>query len=643
MANRRNFLKKIGYGTLIWTFFPYLSKCTKTSSSWPNILWLSCEDISPNLGCYGDKYAKTPTLDQLASSGVLYTNAYTVAGVCAPNRSSIITGVFASTLGTQNMRSGGEGVDRSDKPHLPPSVKCFSEFLREAGYYCTNNAKEDYNFVTPPTAWNESSNRAHWKNRPAGKPFFAVFNYGGTHEGSIRLNEVQRAERTRRLTPEQRQDRQKLELPPYYPDTPTTREYWARYYELITAMDYWVDDQLKEIKNAGLSEDTIVFFWSDHGVGMPRAKRWIYDSGTHIPLIVYIPKKFRSIAQKTPGIKDDQLINSIDFAPTVLNLAGLPIPAYLQGRPFLGKNLPPERQFVYGIRDRMDERYDTIRSVRDKRYRYLVNYRCFKPYYQYMQSAEQGPVMKEIRRLEQVGELPEKVALFTARQKPPEELYDVQNDPHEVDNLANKPEFLDILKKMRDEHLKWMLQTRDTGLIPEAEIVELEKQLGSRMAILQQPDSEEFLKELQKVALLAGKPDQEDQKVLENYLDNKHPAIRFWAVTGIGNLVDKNHLLITKIERKVSDESPIVRVALARTLFKMGKLDKALPILRRELKSDQEWVRLSAAIVLDEMGDASRALIPEMQQALEDKENKYVVRVVNHALNNLLDTNKRVR
>jgi len=336
METRRQFLKQIGKASFGVSLLSLSFHCkNKGQQKRPNILWLSCEDINPNLGCYGDKNAKTPTLDKLASEGILYKNAFTVAGVCAPNRSSIITGMYASTLGTHNMRSGGEGVKRSNKPHLPEPIKCFSEYLRNAGYYCTNNYKEDYNFVTPETAWDESSRQAHWKNRPKGKPFFAVFNYTGTHEGHIRLSDEKHAEVTKRLTLEQRQDPSKLKLPPYYPDTPITRKYWARYYELITALDYWIADHLKELDDAGLAEDTIVFFWSDHGVGMPRAKRWLYDSGTHIPLIVRIPEKFRQNGQGQPGTVDEQLVSSVDFAPTVLNLVGLPIPDYMPGRPLV--------------------------------------------------------------------------------------------------------------------------------------------------------------------------------------------------------------------------------------------------------------------------------------------------------------------
>lgn len=643
MLTRRHFLKKIGKGAIISSILPFGTLCQKANRSRPNILWLSCEDINPHLGCYGYKNAITPTLDKLASEGVLWENVFTVAGVCAPNRSSIITGMYASTLGTHNMRSGGEGVKRSAKPHLPEPVKCFSEYLRAAGYYCTNNSKEDYNFITPETAWDESSQTAHWKNRPEGKPFFAIFNYIGTHEGSIRSTEEQRMETTRRLSPDQRQDRQKLELPPYYPDTEITREYWARYHELITSLDYWIADRLKELDDAGLTEDTIVFFWSDHGVGMPRAKRWIYDSGTHVPVIVRIPEKFRQRNQGIPGTKANQLVSCVDFAPTVLNLVGLPIPDYMQGQSFLGPNLPPERKYVFSIRDRMDERYDIIRSVRDNRYRYIRNYKCFKPYYQYLEYAEQSPVMKEIRRLAQEGKVPETVTLFTADHKPAEELYDLQNDHYEINNLADKPEYQEILENLRNVQLEWMLKTNDLGLIPELEMVELEKKYGSRYAILKQPGSKDLIKRLHNIAVLAGQRKVDNIDKFTKLLPDENASIRYWALIGLGNLAEEALSALESVRKRLDDSSPIVRIAAAEALCKMGKTAEALSILRKEMKNENEWVRLNAVIILDEMGETARPVIPLLREALNDQDNKYVVRVANHALNNLLGLHNEVR
>jgi len=647
MVTRRQFLKASSIGTAAAALTRWRRLGAASSTSRPNILWISCEDISPHLGCYGHSNAHTPTLDRLASGGIRYENAFTVAGVCAPNRSSIITGVYSTTLGSHHMRSGGEGTERSTKPTPPPYVKCFSEYLRAAGYYCTNNYKEDYNFVRSEAAWDESSRTAHWRNRSdPGQPFFAVFNYTGTHEGSVRLTKSQHAERTKRLTPTQRQNPDTLTPPPYYPDTPVVRRTWANYYELITAMDYWADDILKQLREDGLAGDTIVFFWSDHGVGLPRAKRWIYDSGTHVPLIVHIPEKFRVNGQGNPGTVDDRMVSSVDFASTVLNLTGLPIPDHMLGQPFLGPNLPPERHYVYGARDRMDERYEIIRMVRDKRYQYIRNYEPFKPYYQYMNTAEKGTIMRELHRAAEKGSLPPDAAWFVAETKPVEELYDLEKDPHQVKNLADDPEYRSILDRFRAEHEKWIFDTGDLGLIPEPELVVLEERYGSRYAILRQPgpDDESFLRTVRSVAVRAGRPGKSDLPDLMEALENEHAAVRYWAVTGIGNLARVGESAVDSVNEALDDPSPTVRVAAARALFRMDHEGQAaLPRLIAELKSPHEWVRLHAAIALDSIGDKARPAIPTLKEALKDTHNKYVVRVANHALNELLGTNNRAR
>ncbi|MCH8219354.1 MAG: sulfatase, partial [Planctomycetes bacterium] len=332
----------------------------QAAASRPNILWLSCEDISPHIGCFGDPFAKTPRIDQLATEGVRYVNTFTAAGVCAPCRSGIITGMYHTTLGTHHMRSSAK---------LPDTIKAFTTYLRQAGYYCSNNSKTDYQTKDLKDAWDESSGKAHWRQRSTDQPFFAVFNFGGCHESGIARESKYRTV-TQEFTPDQRQDPNKLHLPPYYPDTPIVREDWKRNYELITAMDAWAGDLMDQLRADGLYGETIIFFWSDHGVGLPRAKRWLYDSGTHVPLVVRIPAQYRMHGQGTPNAIDDRLVSSIDFAPTVLRLAGVPIPGNMQGRPFLGDSLPAPRDYVFGARDRMDERYDIIRAVRDKRYRY---------------------------------------------------------------------------------------------------------------------------------------------------------------------------------------------------------------------------------------------------------------------------------
>lgn len=429
----------------------------------PNILWITCEDTSPDLGCYGDPYARTPNLDRLATEGARFLNAFTVAGVCAPSRSGIITGMYPSSIGTHHMRSNAVP---------PPFVKCFPEYLRAEGYYCTNNLKTDYNFDAPRTAWDESGRNAHWRNRSAGQPFFCVFNIVTTHESRIRAPRDQFESLVAGLRPEDRHDPRQAPLPPYYPDTPIVRRDVGNYYDLVSAMDLEVGRILRELEADGLAGDTVVFFYGDHGRGLTRSKYWIYDSGIHIPLLIRWPGRI------APGSVADRLVSGIDFGPTVLSIAGIAAPPHMQGRAFLGGHDGGERQYVYAARDRIDEIYDIIRCVRDKRYKYIRNYQPGKPYAQAMYDADRMPTMQEMRRVNfeswtrRNRGLEGPLAVFFAPEKPVEELYDTANDPHEVNNLAGSAEHGRTLVRMRAAHQEWMRETSDLGVVPEMELRE---------------------------------------------------------------------------------------------------------------------------------------------------------------------------
>ncbi len=607
-------------GKLMKSLFTFLMFATGLlqAADRPNILWLSAEDISPHLGCYGDANANTPHLDQLAKEGTRYTHAFTTAGVCAPCRSGIITGMYQTTLGTHHMRC---------RAQLPEKIRPFTQYLREAGYYCTNNSKTDYQFSAPKDTWDQSSGKAHWRGRKKGQPFFAVFNFTGCHESGI-ASEGKYKSVTQELPEKHRQDAGKLPLPPYYPDTPVVREDWKRNYELITAMDGWVGQLIAQLKEDGVYDNTIIFFWSDHGVGLPRAKRWLYDSGTRVPLIVRVPDGKPAVSGR--------MVSSIDFGPTVLRLAGLTVPKHVQGRSFI-HDAP--RDFVYGARDRMDERYDIIRSVRGPRYRYIRNYEPLKTYYQYMNTPEKGATMMEIRRVQAAGKMPAAAALFMASAKPAEELYDLETDPHEIRNLAGQPEHAARLKRMREVHLQWVRDTGDLGLLPEAEIEIREKTVGARYQILQ--GKNKLNAELGRVAALASSGFNALPELLQAM---RHPdaAVRYWGATGVGNIGKPVASAKPKMIEALKDSSPSVRIAAARALGKLGFPGQALPTLEAELKSKHQWGRLAAAIVLDEMDEQARPAIPALKQALVKQPNKYIVRVANRALNELQGTQNTV-
>ncbi|RMG75345.1 MAG: DUF229 domain-containing protein, partial [Bacteroidetes bacterium] len=412
----------------------------------PHILWITTEDMSPRLACYGDSIAHTPNLDRLAAQGVRYTHAFSVSGVCAPSRAALITGMYPTTIGAQHMRTMKRTAALADitDPELlaiptyeavpPPEVRCFPELLRAAGYYCTNNAKEDYQFTRPITAWDESSNQAHWRNRNSGQPFFAVFNIGITHESQVWA----RADEPWLI------DTSAVEVPPYYPNTPIVRRDLARHYNNIQLMDGRVGEILAELEAEGLLDSTIIFFFGDHGDGLPRAKRWCYDSGLRVPLLIRWPKALGG------GSVDSSLVSFVDFAPSVLSIAGVPVPGWMQGQAFLGpQRADTPRAYIYAARDRMDPAIDNVRAVRDQRYKYLRNYMPERPYVQFLPYRDRMGLMQELLRLDAAGELEGPQRLWFRQTKPREELFDCLADPHEIHDLAGDPRYAAKLAELR--------------------------------------------------------------------------------------------------------------------------------------------------------------------------------------------------
>ncbi|MFC2116714.1 sulfatase-like hydrolase/transferase [Bacteroidota bacterium] len=448
---RREFIGLVGGGMAAFAL-PGCISGIKTAKERPNILWISCEDINSDLGCYGNAEVSTPNIDRLASQGIRYTNAFTVASVCAPNRSGIITAMYPTAIGSMHMRAGHKNYEVVP----PPYVKCFTEYLRAEGYYCTNRGKTDYQFMPPITAWDRNSrNHYDWRGKADGQPFFSVINHYGTHESKIRPPHDK----------ELNIDPASVILPPYYPDSPVVRRDWARYLDNIDALDKHVGEILERLEQDGLAENTVVFFWSDHGRGLPRAKRWLYDSGIHVPLIIRWPGKIK------PCTTSDDLVSSLGFGPTVMSIAGVEIPSYMQGKAFLGEQASPPEEYIFAAGNRMGGTYDNIRCVRDKQFKYIRNYQPEKPYAQPQGATDQSPTMKEMRRLNAEGILigPEK--LFFRETKPIEELYDITLDPHEINNLAGLPEYTNVLERMRKVHESWKKETIDLGHIPEDELI----------------------------------------------------------------------------------------------------------------------------------------------------------------------------
>ncbi len=428
----------------------------------PNILWISTEDMSAHLGCYGDKVARTPNIDRLASQGIRYTNVFTTAAISAPCRAGIITGMYQTSIGCMHMRttsyrrSADNPVEFTAVP--PHYVKTFTEYLRTAGYYCTNNSKTDYQFAkdpVPASIWDECSRNAHYRNRPdKNQPFFAVFNWLGTHESQDwDISNV-------------KTDPKSVNVPPYYPDNEIIRRNIAKMYDNIARLDSVVGVLINELEREGELDNTIIFFWGDHGDGLPRAKRWLYDSGLNVPLIIRFP------GGRDAGTVNGQLISSIDFGPSVLSLAGIPVPSHMQGRPFLGNQASSPRDAVFAARDRVDESYDMIRSVRTKDFLYIRNYYPNEPFPIWVPYLSNMPIYKEMLRLDAEDKLTGPQKSWMAYKRPPEELYDVKADPYQINNLAENPGYNSVRDELRKRQDQWTIETGDMGLLNEPEMIE---------------------------------------------------------------------------------------------------------------------------------------------------------------------------
>ena len=424
----------------------------------PNIIWLVLDDASPALGSYGDRQAITPNMDHLAREGARFTRAFTHTPVCAPSRSGLVTGMYPTTIGSHHMRSL-----RIDPPET------FMAMLRKAGYFVSWPGKVDFNFdpggltKLPDGA---ADNTAEWWTAPPPKqPFFAYRNLGVTHEAQVRGDAVLHAKNTARLKPGERHDPLKMKVPSFLPDAPEVRKDLAQFYDLMTAADYQVGDVLEWLDRNNLSSNTIVFLFGDHGTGMPRSKRWVYDSGIHVPLLIRWPDHIK------PGTIREDLVAFIDFAPTLLAIVGIAPPSTMQGQVFLGEKRAPDRPYIFASRDRMDETFDRIRAVRDTRFQYIRNFHPELPYSQVNAYNEQNPTMRVWRQLHEQGKLTGAPAAFFAPTKPPEELYDTSVDPDEIHNLATDPKFRKVLERLRGVMNRWITETKDLGEVPEEELL----------------------------------------------------------------------------------------------------------------------------------------------------------------------------
>ena len=586
----------------------------------PNILWITSEDHGPQMGCYGDALARTPNVDALAAKGMLFNRVWSVAPVCAPARTSIITGVYPSSTGGLHMRS---------MVSLPKEMKMYPQFLRDVGYYCTNNSKTDYNLREPGKVWDECSGNAHWKKRPEGQPFFAIFNSTKSHESQIRTRPHQ-----------QITDPSKIRVPAYHPDTPEVREDWAQYYDKVSEVDADAGKMLKEIELAGLAADTIIFYYADHGSGMPRSKRWPCNSGLQVPMVVFFPEKWKHLAPKeyTTGGKSDRLVSFVDLAPTLLSIVGVKPPEWMQGHAFAGPHQSEAQPFIHGERGRMDERMDLVRSTTDGRYVYLRNY--FPHVSQAQRVAYQfaTPTTRVWYQLFSEGKTNDAQSIFWRVPKAPEELYDIQTDRDEVKNLANSAEHRAVLEKLRNAQREHLLKVKDICFLPESELHA--RSAGSTpYEIAHDPAKFPFAKILDAADIASNLDPAAVPKLIELMSDSES-AVRWWATLGLlmrgGEAVTKN---VSLLEKALGDSLPAVRIAAAQALGAFGDdaaLGKALSTLGELAPPEKNGVlvSMSALSAIEALGPKAAPLYPAiiaMKQngpSPDGRYNEYVPRLM---------------
>lgn len=512
----------------------------------PNILWLTAEDIGPHLGCYGDAVARTPNLDALAKNGMVYDVAWSNYPVCAPARSTIITGTYAATHGAGHMRSS--------RP-LPKHCKMFPLYLREQGYYCTNRSKEDYNHPKPGRVWDESGKKADYQNRVKNQPFFAVFNQTCTHESKIRTRPHKAVT-----------DPAKLKLPVYWPDLPVVRQDFGQYYDNIAKMDRWVGNQLKKLEDRDLADNTIIVFFGDHGSGMPRHKRFAGDSGMRVPMLVHFPDRWKHLAppEYKPGAHSPDPIGFVDLAPTMLSVVGIQPPDHMHGRAVAGKHQKPGDGLLYGFRARMDERPDLSRSIRDERFVYIRNYMPHLSGGQHLRFQETTPTTALWRQMFRDGKL-NSIQSHFFQPHPPEELYDLSADPEETFSLAGKEEYQDVIARFRQLHRSKTMEIRDAALMPESLIQEIAYQQPLQNFCASEDNYP--LARIFEAANNAANRGHIDTETLQQMSASTDCTIRYWAAIALrcrGQETCRKH--VDKMEHLMNDSCHCVAITAAETV-----------------------------------------------------------------------------
>lgn len=548
----------------------------------PNILWIMSEDNSKHyLKMFDSTGAITPNIESMAAEGVSFDRAFSNAPVCSVARTTLITMVYAPRIGTQFHR-------RIEPANLPDGWKMFPQLLREQGYYTTNRSKKDYNAVEPAGVWDESSPRAHWRNRPDGAPFFHVQTFTDSHESSLHFDQDWKQQ------PKPQTDLQDIHVAPYHPDTPLFRWMNARYHDRIQKIDQKVGALISQLSKAGELENTFVFYFGDHGGVLPRSKGFLYETGLHVPLVVRIPKKWQDLSPFKQGSRTKGFVEFVDFGPTVLNLAGVQVPEYVDGQPFLGANVDAAQvnaeNTTLGYADRMDEKYDFCRSLRRGNWKYIRNFQAIYPdglqnNYRYLNAAWQ-----QWRELGKSGKLNRDQATFF-RPKPAEQLFDLSQDPHEVNNLADDPSHRKHLLVMRTTLAARLRAMPDLGFIPESELVANGLAQPAEYGQRNQASIKRYLE----IADLALDPFSASEERLADALVASDPIERYWGYSVCSIFGDQASPLFDQAKIAVAnDPDLLVRLKAAEFLGIAAGIDPVPAITQIVGASESAIINLMA-------------------------------------------------
>ena len=591
----------------------------------PNILWITSEDNAAHwLGCYGNTKAETPRLDALAADSTLFTRAYSNAPVCAVARSGLLHGTYAVTMGTQHMRS---------RHPIPDSFKPHVSYLRELGYYCTNNSKTDYNRKGDDREiWDACHGKAHYKNRAAGQPFFAIFNLTTSHESALfPKNVVEKRERG--IIPQRpRLDPDRIEVPPYLPDLPEVRQDIAIYHDCLTVLDTQIGNILDELADRGLAHDTIIFYYGDHGGITPRGKRYLTDTGIRIPMIVHVPEKWQHLSPFQPGQRSDEIVAFVDLTPTLLSICGLEKPAQMQGRAFLGTHRvePSDSPIALLFADRFDEICGMRRGLTDGRYKYIRRFTSHLPAAPCSMYSLQVPSWAAWKLAWEEDRLPAAHRAIWETPQPVEELYDLANDPWEVHNLASDPAHADRLAAYCDRLHQELLAVHDTGVIPESMFAEL----AGDSTICEFVQSEQFeLEHILQVALTTTEANPVNLPAIARMLADDNPIVRYWAALGAAILGEAAAETQPRLVEMLDDPSATVRITAATALCQMGARDAGAAALAAEFErspdGDTATLLFNAVTFVD-----CKEVVPQswVDESLNSKSTNQYVRRFAHRL-----------